>query len=585
MSDVVVRFDNAGKMYKVFASRRDHLLDALGFQRLVDRRGARHREFWALRGINFELRRGERLGIIGRNGAGKSTLLKLVTGNVPPTEGMVTVNGDVQALLEIGGGLHPEFTGRENAYAALSFLGVSQDEIETLTDGIVEFTELGRFLDQPFKTYSQGMQARLSFGIATAVQPDILIIDEILGAGDAYFFTKSTARMRELLDGGASVLLVSHALNQIVRFCDQSIWLDRGQIVMRGPSTEVVKAYEKFIREIDDRRLLAKNRKSRLRQFDAFERDSYADQLSVKLRASEPAAVREVALVRDGRVEDRVLVGDAQDANESQSAFVVLEDDAWSQPLEEDGAFLRRLGSTPAALLFNLWFYYTESAYTVAVTYRSETPVHVTVRRGAHVIATDELPPCDDWREHRVPLDTSVGDTGDDDEAPHTAISRWPGEGSLMIHDVLLVDVDGTERALFHAHSPMSMAIHVRARHQGSYPVTPVAVMYRADGVLISNFVGPEFELDLAEGDDANLALDFGPLNLGSGTYVFSVALYRSLSSTEPSEAYDLLDRSYEFEVVGDDANSGSVFAHPGVWTVVRTAETATPTDRTLNAR
>src|SRR5579864_3487501 len=194
MSDAVVRFSDVGKMYKIFPSRRDNLLEVLGLRRLIGDRGSRYQEFWALRGIDFELRRGERLGIIGRNGAGKSTLLRLVTGNIPPSEGDVGVNGDVQALLEIGGGLHPEFTGRENIRAALGFMGLGPAEIDEATIDIAEFTELGRFLDQPFKTYSVGMQARLSFAIATATTPEILIVDEILGAGDAYFFGRSTER-------------------------------------------------------------------------------------------------------------------------------------------------------------------------------------------------------------------------------------------------------------------------------------------------------------------------------------------------------------------------------------------------------
>jgi len=215
MSDVAIRFEQVGKMYKVFGSKLDTALDALNLPSF--RRDSRYREFWALRDIDLELPRGGRLGIIGRNGAGKTTLLKLVTGNVSPSEGRVTVDGEVQALLEIGGGLHPEFTGRENIRASLGYYGLSRSEVEEAEREIAEFTELGRFLDQPFKAYSQGMQARLSFAIATTVQPEILIVDEILGAGDAYFFTRSTARMSQLIESGAGVLL---GLSQSVRLGD-----------------------------------------------------------------------------------------------------------------------------------------------------------------------------------------------------------------------------------------------------------------------------------------------------------------------------------------------------------------------------
>src|SRR4051794_35807932 len=230
MSDPVIDLENVGKMYKIFSSRSGRLVDALA---LPGRHRASYREFWALRGIDFTLDQGERIGIIGRNGAGKSTLLRLITQNIEPTEGRLRVGGDVQALLETGGGLHPEFTGYENIRASLSFLGLRPGEISAAEVDIADFTELGRFLDQPFKTYSTGMQARLAFAIATTIRPEILIVDEVLGAGDAYFFAKSSARMRALLDSGAAVLLVSHALDQIVRFCTEAIWIDRGRVVAR----------------------------------------------------------------------------------------------------------------------------------------------------------------------------------------------------------------------------------------------------------------------------------------------------------------------------------------------------------------
>ena len=223
MSDFAVRLEGVGKRYKIFAHRRDHLLDTFGVSRLVPWIKAPYRDFWALRGMDLELRQGQRIGIIGRNGAGKTTLLKLITGNVAPTEGAIEVNGQVQALLEIGGGFHPEFTGRENVRAALTYQGLSKQAIRAAETDIVEFTDLKDFFDQPFRTYSLGMQARLTFACATAITPEVLIVDEVLGAGDAAFYRRSTERMHALMHDGASVLLVSHALQQIQRFCDETI--------------------------------------------------------------------------------------------------------------------------------------------------------------------------------------------------------------------------------------------------------------------------------------------------------------------------------------------------------------------------
>jgi lipopolysaccharide transport system ATP-binding protein len=551
--DFVIRFEHVGKMYKVFGSKLDNLLDALNLPRL--RRDDRYREFWALRDINLELRRGERVGIIGRNGAGKSTLLKLVTQNLPATEGVVEVNGEVQALLEIGGGLHPEFTGRENIRAALGYIGLSRAETEAAEREIAEFTELGRFLDQPFKTYSQGMQARLAFGIATAVQPEILIVDEILGAGDAYFFSRSVARMRELISGGATVLLVSHALEQIVRFCDETIWLDRGRIVMRGDSTEVVKAYEKFIRDQEDRRLLAQNQKARSGEFDAFARESYTDEIHVEIAGT--CEVREIALLRNGAVEDRVRVGDAQDADLSQSALILLDGESWTGPLE-DGGFSRKVEGGSAEALFHLWFFYPDSSYAVDVTYRGG-PASVTLTRGGARIGRAQLEPTEEWLMQRVLVDAEQSAEG-------SSVSRWRGEGSLVIRDVLLLNADEEERASFAVDTQMRLLVRSEAHRPGTYDVIPVAVIYRADGILVSNHVGELVELEVEAGELIDFSLDFGPLNLGNGRYFFSVALYRTLSHVDPSEPYDLLDRSFEFEVVGNAPFDNGIFKHSASW-------------------
>jgi lipopolysaccharide transport system ATP-binding protein len=608
MSDTrtVIRFDEVGKMYKIFSSRGDNLIDALGLARVFPWRATRYREFWALRGIDFELKEGERLGIIGRNGAGKSTLLKLITGNLAPTEGGISVTGDVQALLEIGGGLHPEFTGHENIQAALVHLGLSQREIEAAAADIADFTELGSFLDQPFKTYSLGMQARLSFGIGTAVKPEILIIDEILGAGDAYFFGRSSARMQKLIEGGAAVLLVSHGLDQIVRFCDETIWIDRGRIAMRGPSVEVVKAYEKFIREFDDRRLVAKNRKSRLAQYDAFEREGYTDYLSVRIEVEgAPVDVDEVTLLVNGERNDGVDVGGPQDADSGQSAYVSLERNAWSGPLQEErGRFYRSVVTgAKADAIFNLWFFYPDADYAIDLAYRGPGGTLLLGRSG-RLDSRVELAPAEDWTTVRLvlaerdeewewrgggrrreaepdALDEPTIAPGDEvTRAPaatpssarpgssrrSSRVSRWPGEGSLLIEDVAFLDADQEEQAVFHPFAQLTVVLRARAQTSQAFRIQPVASVFRIDGILISNLIGEVYDVELEEGAPVEFHLAIDELNLGDGRYVVSVALYRELSLSSVSVAYDLLDRSYEFEIVGNHPFHNGIFRHSGTW-------------------
>ena len=200
-----------------------------------------YEEFWALRDVSFEVKKGEVLGIVGHNGAGKSTLLKVISGILKPTHGSVQVNG---TMLELGSGFDFDLTGRENVFLNGAILGYSEQFLKDKYDEIVAFSELGQFIDVPLRNYSSGMVMRLAFSIATVVNPDILIVDEILAVGDADFQEKSKKRMLELMGGGTTVLFVSHSLEQIREMCDRVIWLDHGQVKMYGDTQEVCDSYQ-----------------------------------------------------------------------------------------------------------------------------------------------------------------------------------------------------------------------------------------------------------------------------------------------------------------------------------------------------
>jgi len=244
---LAIRLRNVSKIYRLHGSQSDQLIDVLGLQRFGLKTKTQPKEFAALSDISLDVPRGHRIGIVGRNGAGKTTLLKLICGNFAPTSGKLDVYGSVQALMNVGLGFHPEYTGRENVESSLQYNGLSRSEYQRAFDGIVEFCELGDFLDQPFKTYSLGMQARLMFASATAINPDILIVDEVLGAGDAYFVAKSKARVESMISAGCTMLLVSHSMQQVLQLCDEVIWMEQGRIKMKGDSLLVVKAYEESL--------------------------------------------------------------------------------------------------------------------------------------------------------------------------------------------------------------------------------------------------------------------------------------------------------------------------------------------------
>ena len=205
-----------------------------------------YEEFWALRDVSFEVRKGEVLGIIGHNGAGKSTLLKVISGILKPTTGSVQVNGTIVPMLELGSGFDFDLTGRENVFLNGAILGYSEQFLKGKYKEIAEFSELGQFIDVPLRNYSSGMVMRLAFSIATVVQPDILIVDEILAVGDAAFQEKSKKRMLELMGGGTTVLFVSHSLSQIREMCSKAIWLDHGEMVMAGTTAQICDAYAHY---------------------------------------------------------------------------------------------------------------------------------------------------------------------------------------------------------------------------------------------------------------------------------------------------------------------------------------------------
>ena len=202
-----------------------------------------YEEFWALKDVSFEVKKGEVLGIIGHNGAGKSTLLKVISGILKPTEGSVQVNGTIVPMLELGSGFDFDLTGRENVFLNGAILGYSEQFLKEKYEEIVAFSELGQFIDVPLRNYSSGMVMRLAFSIATVVNPDVLIVDEILAVGDADFQEKSKKRMLELMGGGTTVLFVSHSIEQIREMCSHVIWLDHGTVRADGAAQDVCKAY------------------------------------------------------------------------------------------------------------------------------------------------------------------------------------------------------------------------------------------------------------------------------------------------------------------------------------------------------
>jgi lipopolysaccharide transport system ATP-binding protein len=249
-SEIAIKVENLSKCFAIYERPQDRLKQmVLGQLRslLGKSRKPYFREFWALKDVSFEVKKGETVGIIGRNGSGKSTLLQMICGTLNPTSGSVQTFGRVAALLELGAGFNPEFTGRENVYLNATVLGLTQAEIDERFDQIAEFADIGDFIGQPVKTYSSGMYVRLAFSVAIATQPDILVIDEALAVGDAHFQLKCMAAIKRLQQSGVTILLVTHDVSTIRQFCKNAVWIERGHSMEYGTALDITSNYTQFI--------------------------------------------------------------------------------------------------------------------------------------------------------------------------------------------------------------------------------------------------------------------------------------------------------------------------------------------------
>lgn len=250
MSDIAIRVENLGKMYKIggtqnrYRTLRETITENLGAMVRHIRTGTQAKEvIWALRNLDFEIKQGQVVGVIGRNGAGKSTLLKILARVTEPTEGQAEIHGRVGSLLEVGTGFHPELTGRENIFLNGAILGMKKNEIEKKFDEIVDFSEVDKFIDTPVKRYSSGMYLRLAFAVAAHLEPEILVVDEVLAVGDAEFQRKCLGKMSDVARQGRTVLFVSHNMSAILRLTEESMVIEKGKLALRAPSSKAVDYY------------------------------------------------------------------------------------------------------------------------------------------------------------------------------------------------------------------------------------------------------------------------------------------------------------------------------------------------------
>lgn len=584
MNDVVIRAEKLTKIYRLYKNPTDRIRDAFGLLR----GDGRFSEHVALDGIDIAIRRGEKVGIIGRNGAGKSTLLKLITKTIEPTSGVLEVRGATQALLQIGTGFHPEFTGRDNVVSYLAQLGIAGDKADKLTRDIIEFAEVEEYIDQPVKTYSTGMAARLMFAASTVIEPDVLVIDEVLGVGDAYFARKSYERIKTLCaDNHATLLLVSHDIYSTAQICDRMIWIDRGRVKFDGEPKSAINLYEASIKEQEEIRL---RRKAALAPMVAGLDRSTSLLVDIKSRDGKPLTgvlFFYEANLTDGhetlaRLDPATGRSNAETAKVTGNAVgLVYEGSNWLTAEEagrSDGIILANYGQSFHKGTLRTAFRQGAVAPTLQLALESGSNqiVIATIYDERQVgYAGGEIELTQGRRtEWAVPLNTTklarvseMAEAGK--EARH-------GSGAVRITSVDILDGAGKSARQLQSQAPVSLIIEYNTLAPELARKSEVLIAFQKDGVFDAmRIFKPNLDLSDARSCPSSIAIRFQSLGLGAGKYVLTILIVKdgyfkskpTLSYSVSADVFDVLVRGMEFTVVSaHPAFDGTVSIHDAKW-------------------
>lgn len=585
MSDIAIKIEGVAKSFRRFRHPGWRALDAFGVS--VPR--SRYDVFDALRGVDIEVRRGERVALIGRNGAGKSTLLRLISGQMQPDSGRVSVAGNIQALMELGTGFHPDFTGIENIHAALALQGSRGAALRAQVDEIIDFTELEGFIDRPVREYSAGMYARLAFAVATTIQPEILIVDEILGAGDAYFVGKSIQRMKGLTENGATVLFVSHDMSSVQLLCERAVWIDRGTVRKEGPILQVSKAYLAAVREDEEIRTRARSMSLTRQQAAGLDRQSRVTLFRlVGADGTPPRKPLAVSAIRFGSGETELgCLEPGRAGDEGSGPMLDSTHMNWRAPETVAGRACWQFGdfgglyghapwqiTWPTAQVESAWIELNvRASQTDPVAVEQFDPETNDYVRLARIDASA----ADRWETVNV---SCLGQLRAEAERvvekldllSLTSEDRY-GSGEASITAFGFLDADGERRHTLITGENASALIACSTRGELLNPVAVIAI-YRPDGTcamqVVSNRDGSSFGTVAGE---KLIRVDFAPLQLGPGDYIVSIALFKELNiatRVEP-QAYDLHDRCYALKILpppGVGIEIG-VVNQPATWELV----------------
>lgn len=593
MSKIAIKTENLGKMYKLYKSQKDKIMDVFGLN--VFKKNY-YQEFWALRNIDVQVRKGERIGIVGRNGAGKSTLLKTIIGNITPTEGNVIINGKVQALMELGTGFHPEFTGIENIRASLAYQGLTRKEIAYKESEIIDFAELDEFINQPIKTYSAGMYARLAFSTATAIEPDILIIDEVLGAGDAYFAGKCIDRMKKITkECGATVLFVSHDMSSVEMLCDRAIWIDRGKIIGDDSTAVISKGYAQMVRERTEKRLNLRNtvlsNNTNTKRSHSIVKDNVL-QFILRFLNNDNCIIRinSVSLHLNNKLFYNINVGEPQDTSVEYDGFVLIDHvfSEWGSPSSDNNIYYRSSAiskNKSSAVVFNLDGIVSSDKAAFSIKWLSQGSPNASIqffdgniyRQVGSIDLENSVETVDGWRETYIEIShellanflvangiiveneklTCVKDIVEQVSCTNELECNRSilGEiytGDIKIDGVRFLNEEGKVSSIFKSFESVKIEIDYHVI-KGPLKVEFVVCVHRLGVIALQSISGLDIgNLEFSDGKKGTAILEIPSLQLGKGTYLISIGIFPPLNykslDTEKT-AYVLQDRRYEIQV------------------------------------
>lgn len=571
MTDLAIHAQNLRKVYRLYTQPHYRLLDMFGLLR--DRTA--YSEHLAIDNINLQVRRGEKVALIGRNGAGKSTLLKLITQAISPTSGSIQVYGDTHVLLQLGTGFHPDFTGRENVYAYLAYQGVTGFRADKAYREIVEFAELEEYINQPLKTYSSGMGVRLMFATSTAIRPEILVLDEVLGVGDAYFAQKSFHRIRALCENdGTTVLLVSHDLYSAAKICERVIWIDRGRILMDRDATTAIKAYEDSIREQEECRLRERRRQSQT-AMSLVGSQPIASHVTIEIRARENRP--QPALVYFGRI--TLCSGEApiaslplhEPAGQAPSGtHLEMENSCWGEPVLWQGQQARPLLNygSPYHKVTAVFAVPGQLALTdvkqlsLLLDYWSAEPCQLTARAFIDDYEFDlgQLPPSSgEWTRHQAAWPKLLPEFKSK-VLPEINTSGTCGTNLIAVREVRAVNAQGDDAHAFRWGEEFEVQIHYQIMKPGLSERAQLMVIVHRDGVQdVCRFLTREMLFDYAAQPGGIIRMRLPRITLANGNYTLSVMLAeegyydreQTLFYTINPGVYNCLSRVLEFSVHG----------------------------------